>query len=97
MPAPSITLDGDDLRLILVFCLELARKAGELILTGSDAIAQSSGDHDVLEKKNSVDLVTHYDQQVESLVKSRLHDKYPEFGLCVPDISYEIIAIQIIC
>ena len=76
----SIELSDADLRSILEFTSTLARKAGELILEGSEAIAASG---DVNEKKNSVDLVTEYDVRVEELVKEEIKKAYPDFRLCV--------------
>ena len=76
----SIELSDADLQSILEFTSALARKAGELILEGSDAIAASGS---VDEKKNSVDLVTEYDVRVEELVKDEISKVYPGFQLCV--------------
>jgi len=76
-------LTEGDLYSILEFTVSLARKAGELILEGSDAIQSVSSGSDVNEKKNSVDLVTEYDVRVEELVKKNLRAKYPDFKLCV--------------
>ncbi|KAI0325422.1 hypothetical protein GY45DRAFT_248521 [Cubamyces sp. BRFM 1775] len=70
------TLSQADLNAILDFTIALARKAGALILEGSEAI-RASGAMD--EKKNSVDLVTEYDVRVEELVKSELSAKFPTF------------------
>ncbi|KAI0347882.1 inositol monophosphatase [Trametopsis cervina] len=61
---------------ILDFTTALARRAGDLILSGSQAILQSGN---IDEKKNSVDLVTEYDVKVEELVKGELNQKYPGF------------------
>jgi len=74
----SIKLSDADLQSILEFTSALARKAGELILEGSDAIAASGS---VDEKKNSVDLVTEYDVKVEELVKDEISKIYPGFQL----------------
>ena len=71
-------ISSTDLEDILAFNIALARKAGEVILAGSQAIL-SSGNVD--EKKNSVDLVTEYDVKVEELVRRELSEKYPSFGL----------------
>ncbi|KAI0652714.1 hypothetical protein C8Q79DRAFT_939044 [Trametes meyenii] len=70
------TLSQVELGAILDFTIALARKAGALILEGSDAI-RASGAMD--EKKNSVDLVTEYDVRVEELVKRELSAQYPSF------------------
>ena len=77
---PSIELSDADLQSILDFTSTLARKAGELILEGSEAIAASGS---VDEKKNSVDLVTEYDVRVEELVKVEINKIYPGFQLYV--------------
>ena len=76
----SVELSDADLQSILEFTSMLARKAGELILEGSEAIAASGN---VDEKKNSVDLVTEYDVRVEELVKEEFKNAYPGFQLCV--------------
>ena len=71
-----------DLKAILSFTINLARKAGALIIEGSVAIqSASSKNSDVNEKKNSVDLVTEYDIRVEELVKKELKAQYPTFQL----------------
>lgn len=75
------TLSADDLKSILSFTIALARKAGDLILEGSEAIQSVSQDKGVGEKKNSVDLVTEYDVKVEELVKASLKEQYPTFKL----------------
>ncbi|KAI0370097.1 inositol monophosphatase [Pilatotrama ljubarskyi] len=72
----SSTLSQVELNAILDFTVALARKAGALILEGSEAI-RASGAMD--EKKNSVDLVTEYDVRVEELVKRELSAQYPSF------------------
>ncbi|KAF8634875.1 hypothetical protein AX15_000629 [Amanita polypyramis BW_CC] len=69
-----------DLQNILEFSIDVARKAGALILRGSDAITSANFESDVGEKKNSVDLVTEYDVGVEELVKKEFKAKYPNFG-----------------
>lgn len=80
MSAQNLT--DADLEVLLDFSVALAREAGHLILKGSDAIlGASSGVDPVEEKKNSVDLVTEYDRQVEELVRGRIKDKYPEYAL----------------
>lgn len=78
----TLKLTPTDLKEILSFTTNLARKAGALILEGSIAIqSASSKDSDVNEKKNSVDLVTEYDIRVEELVKKELKTQYPTFQL----------------
>lgn len=79
MSVPELT--PQDLKAILEFTITLARKAGELILEGSEAIQAVSAESNVNEKKNSVDLVTEYDVRVEELVKKELGIKYPNFKL----------------
>jgi myo-inositol-1(or 4)-monophosphatase len=73
-------LSDADLESILGFTSTLARKAGDLILEGSEAIAASGH---INEKKNSVDLVTEYDVRVEELVRGEIEKTYPDFHLCV--------------
>jgi myo-inositol-1(or 4)-monophosphatase len=77
MPGP---LSPAELQDILSFTIELARKAGALILEGSHAI-QRAGAGGVGEKKNAVDLVTEYDVKVEELVRSMVASAYPHFQL----------------
>ena len=88
---PAIELNTNDLLEILKFTTDLARKAGDLILTGSEAI-RASGNVD--EKKNSVDLVTEYDVKVEELVRGELSKKYTGFKLCVFSRSCQLILRQ---
>jgi myo-inositol-1(or 4)-monophosphatase len=79
----SVTeLSASDLQQILAFTTTLARKAGDLILEGSQAI-QLAPAKDINEKKNSVDLVTEYDVKVEELVKKEISQRYPAFKLLV--------------
>lgn len=73
-------LSPQDLQEILQFTTVLARKAGGVILEGSQAI-QSAPAKDINVKKNSVDLVTEFDVKVEELVKKELEEKYPAFDL----------------
>ncbi|KAJ3482569.1 hypothetical protein NLI96_g6900 [Meripilus lineatus] len=75
----SITLSTSDLQEILSFTSDLARRAGDLIIQGSQAIASLGSGDGIDEKKNSVDLVTEYDVRVEELVKKELGAKYPGF------------------
>ncbi len=77
----STELTPSELRRILRFVIDLARKAGDLILEGSAAIQSASSESGVGEKKNSVDLVTEYDVRVEELVKKELNSQYPTFHL----------------
>ncbi|KAJ3723585.1 hypothetical protein DFJ43DRAFT_1091668 [Lentinula guzmanii] len=74
---PANELSANDLKLILDFTVNLARKAGQLILEGSEAIQLAGSNVD--EKKNSVDLVTEYDVRVEELVKKEITATYPDF------------------
>jgi myo-inositol-1(or 4)-monophosphatase len=78
MSTPELSLA--DLKQILIFTTNLARKAGALILEGSQAI-QSAPAKDINEKKNSVDLVTEYDVRVETMVKEEIAKTYPGFKL----------------
>ena len=88
----STKLSDADLESILEFTSALARKAGELILEGSEAIATSGN---VDEKKNSVDLVTEYDVRVEELVKEEIKRAYPGFQLCVRDFGMDVTIIDV--
>lgn len=65
---------------VLAFCMRLARSAGPIIVKGSDDILRSAAEA-VEEKKNSVDLVTKYDKEVEELVKERCRMAFPSFRL----------------
>jgi myo-inositol-1(or 4)-monophosphatase len=78
-----ITLASSDLLSILATTTALARKAGAVILEGSDALHYAPADdaNAVDEKKNSVDLVTAYDVRVEQLLLGELEKMYPGFGL----------------
>lgn len=80
---PVQELSASDLRAILMFTTNLARKAGDLILEGSVAIQSASSKSSVGEKKNSVDLVTEYDVRVEQLVQAELKAQFPAFSLRV--------------
>ncbi len=62
-----------DLQEVHDFLLEIAYKAGEMILS---AVPTETG---VGTKKNSADLVTETDQAVEDMVSSTLRDRYPDF------------------
>jgi myo-inositol-1(or 4)-monophosphatase len=73
-----VSLTAEELHDILNFTVDIAHKAGDLILEGSVAIQTASS---LGEKTNSVDLVTEYDVRVEELVKTELASKYPSFGL----------------
>jgi len=72
-------LSAADLQSILHFTIQLARKAGELILEGSKEIQKVGSP--IGEKLNAVDLVTKYDVEVEELVKKEIAKQYPDFGL----------------
>ena len=78
MPDP---LSPVSLQEILEFTIDLARKAGALILEGSHAIQRASGPGSVGEKKNAVDLVTEYDVKVEELVRNEIARVYEHFHL----------------
>ncbi|TDL21008.1 inositol monophosphatase [Rickenella mellea] len=75
----TIDISSADLKQILTFCIDLAREAGKTILKGSEAILSTASD-DVEEKKNSVDLVTEYDRQVEALVRDKIKQSYPDYA-----------------
>lgn len=77
----SIEPTPAELQRILIFVVDLARQAGNLILEGSAAIQSASSESGVGEKQNSVDLVTEYDVRIEELVKKELKSQYPTFRL----------------
>ena len=89
----SVELSDADLQSILDFTSALARKAGELILEGSEAIAASGN---VDEKKNSVDLVTEYDVRVEELVREEIKKAYPGFRLCVSAFGGDLALADVV-
>jgi len=72
-------LSAADLQSILHFTIQLARKAGDLILEGSKEIQKVGSP--IAEKLNAVDLVTKYDIEVEELVKKEIAKQYPDFEL----------------
>jgi myo-inositol-1(or 4)-monophosphatase len=90
MSTPELSIA--DLKQILSFTTTLARKAGALILEGSQAI-QSAPAKDINEKKNSVDLVTEYDVKVEKMVKMEIAEAYPGFKLSVATMDDGIIKL----
>jgi len=75
----SKALTPSDLKDILAFVVKIARKAGDLILEGSESIAKAAAS-DIGEKKNSVDLVTEFDVKTEDLVRREIASAYPNFG-----------------
>jgi len=83
LPLWAVTLEAimefplSQLESIQDFTINLARKAGQLILQGSKEILASP--QSVNEKKNSVDLVTEWDLRVERLVQDEIRAKYPDF------------------
>jgi len=81
MSAPELT--PSDLHTILLFTVALARKAGALILEGSETIQSASSKESNVSEKNSVDLVTEYDVKVEELVRKEIKVAFPEFKLCM--------------
>jgi hypothetical protein len=79
IPTMTIELTPAELRLVLDFTVSLARKAGDLILEGSEAIRTA----EIGTKTNSVDLVTQYDVRVEEFVQREIAGMYPDFKLYV--------------
>ena len=69
-----------ELQEILGFTIELALKAGAVIMEGLHAIQRADADS-IGNKKNAVDLVTEYDVKVEELVRSEIARAYPHFQL----------------
>ena len=78
MSSKELTLE--DWKEVLHFSMRLARDAGQVIVKGSDDILRSAAEA-VEEKKNSVDLVTKYDKEVEMMVMERCRTSYPSFAL----------------
>lgn len=70
-----------DVQEVLAFAIELSKKAGKVIVEGSekrfkDQDAGKSDYEDII-KKNTADLVTETDQNTEKLVKEEINAKYP--------------------
>ncbi|RMZ85824.1 hypothetical protein DV737_g524, partial [Chaetothyriales sp. CBS 132003] len=63
-----------DLHTIQLTLIDLAKRAGEMIVSAKPVSATGSGT-----KKNSADLVTETDQAVEHMISSTLLVKYPTF------------------
>ena len=76
----SKELSLEEWKEVLNFSMRLARDAGQVIVKGSDDILRSAAEA-VEEKKNSVDLVTKYDKEVEMMVMERCRTSYPSFAL----------------
>lgn len=70
-----------DLQEVLAFAIDLSKKAGKMIVEGSEKRfrAQNEGksDYEDIIKKNTADLVTECDQNTEKLVKDEISSKYP--------------------
>ena len=64
-----------DLTAILPFVLQVAQKAGDLVLA-----MKSSGLTNIANKSNQIDLVTEADVASEMLIRSELQSRYPNFG-----------------
>jgi len=74
-------LSEKELQELLEFSIDIARKAGALILEGSQSIRQQLGSSTIDSKTNSVDLVTEWDVKVEELIKNAIQKTYPDYGL----------------
>jgi myo-inositol-1(or 4)-monophosphatase len=75
-------LDTTEISSLYLFCQNLARSAGVIILQGSKAILDQKGQQgSANEKKNAVDLVTEWDVRVEEFVKQQIKATYPKFEL----------------
>ncbi|KAL4924435.1 inositol monophosphatase family protein [Aspergillus undulatus] len=68
-PIPQAELDE-----IYAFAIDLARKAGALLV---ERIEERNSEQVYAEKENAVDLVTQTDEDVESLIKTAINNKYP--------------------
>lgn len=66
-------MDSIDLQEVHDFLIEVAYKAGAKISSAEPSQAETGT------KKNSADLVTETDQEVEDLVSKTLREKYPSF------------------
>jgi myo-inositol-1(or 4)-monophosphatase len=70
-----------DIQEVLAFAIDLSKKAGKVIVEGSEKrfAAQDDGksDYEDIIKKNTADLVTETDQETEKLVKDEISKKYP--------------------
>ena len=66
-----------DLQEVHNFLIDLAHKAGQIIIKATPTAAGSGT------KSNSVDLVTEIDRAVEEMVFTKLRERYPDFD-CEP-------------
>lgn len=67
-----------DLKEILDFAIDLAKKAGKTIAEGQARRFAEGKGFDT--KKNSADLLTETDQQTEQQIKDAIASKYPDHG-----------------
>ena len=70
-----------DIQDVLAFAIELSKKAGKVIVEGSEKRFhdqdQGKSDYEDIIKKNTADLVTETDQKTEKLVKEEISARYP--------------------
>lgn len=74
-------MSAPDLKEIKNFLVEVAKEAGEIILSRSGRVTFD-------DKKNAVDLVTEVDKAVEVMVSEKLKSKYPSYKF-IGEESYE--------
>ncbi|KAL4809491.1 inositol monophosphatase [Aspergillus unguis] len=70
----TTSISQSDLDEIYTFAVDLARKAGRLLL---ERLHQRNSEQVYTEKENAVDLVTQTDEDVEALVKTAIQERYP--------------------
>ncbi|GAO49784.1 inositol monophosphatase [Saitoella complicata NRRL Y-17804] len=77
----SFDLSSVNLQEVHDWSVDLARRAGQMMLDGSNKRFQnpSTEDHKTDAKKNAVDLVTEVDQAVEAFVISEIEKRWPSF------------------
>ena len=86
LAVPTVTDDkmsAVNLQQVHDYLIEIAHKAGEIIVNATPTAAGSST------KSNSVDLVTEIDQAVEKMVFTSLRERYPDF-----DCIYHLLPVH---
>lgn len=71
--SPSYPSYEDELH----FAIQIAKRAGELIIQASQARQTGQGDTTINDKKNRIDLVTETDEAVEKLISDSIQEKFP--------------------
>ncbi|KAH7104908.1 inositol monophosphatase [Auriculariales sp. MPI-PUGE-AT-0066] len=75
---PSRVLTDQDQHELLQSLIEVARKAGEVMQTGSTHMLTASAN--IAQKASAVDLVTEWDVKTEDLIRTELEKAWPGFG-----------------